>query len=87
MTGSEEAEAITRHARQERARVREQIATAHERLGETQHATEDVMHRVADKLPDPAHVHERARELSERADAHLHRAAWERAVANRGEDD
>ena len=54
--------------------MREQIADSHQKLGERQHETEAVMHRVAHKLPDPKGVHERANKLSERADEHLRRA-------------
>ena len=87
MADSDGTEELTPHARQERARLREQIADAHQRLGEAQHATEDVMHRAAHKLPDPARVHARANRLSERADEHLRRAERERVVTDADEDD
>ena len=87
MAGSEASEEPARYAQQERARLREQIADAHQTVGERQHATEEVMHRVANKLPDPARVHERASKLSEQADGHLQRAEQERAETDAAEGD
>jgi GTP1/Obg family GTP-binding protein len=70
----EEAEEPTQQACQGRVDLRRQRAQAQRRLGETQHAVEETMHRTADKLPDPEEVHKRARELSEVGDRHLRRA-------------
>jgi len=39
------------------------------------------MHAVADTLPDPARVHERANRLTERAGEHARRAAELRDMA------
>jgi len=44
------------------------------KLAELQEDTEQRMHSVADALPNPEGVHERASQLSERAQEHRRRA-------------
>lgn len=67
-----------RQGRESRARLREQVADAHQRLGEAEHAAEEALHRVAGQLPDPERVHRRASALSAHGDEHLHAAQRER---------
>jgi hypothetical protein len=47
--------------------VREARAGREEQLADLEHDTEDRMHSVADLLPNPEAVHERANDISERA--------------------
>ena len=54
-------------------------ADREELLGRIEEDTEQRMHSVADALPDPAVVHERANRLTERAAEHARRAAELRA--------
>jgi chromosome segregation ATPase len=70
----DEADELTRRAREGRAELRRQRAEVHRRVGETQHAAEEAMRRTADKLPRPEGLRERAAELSESGDRHLRRA-------------
>jgi hypothetical protein len=74
VVSQDEAEELTRQAREGRAEARRQRADVHRRVGETQHAVEEVMRRTADKLPHPQGVRERAVALSESGDRHLRRA-------------
>ena len=57
----------------------ESRADREELLGRIEEDTEQRMHSVADALPDPAAVHERASRLTERAGEHAQRAAELRA--------
>ncbi|WP_138759338.1 hypothetical protein [Modestobacter altitudinis] len=53
---------------------KKRLAEAHRQIGEAEHALEQQMLRQADTLPDPEHMRERARRISESADRHLAQA-------------
>jgi hypothetical protein len=50
-----------------------------ERLAEVQEETEQRMHSVADLLPNSEKIHERANDLSDRAEEHRRRVQQRRA--------
>jgi hypothetical protein len=62
-------------AAERRAHREEQIAAVEE-------STEQRMHAVADLLPDSGAVHQRANELSERAQSHRRRAEAMRSCSD-----
>jgi hypothetical protein len=57
-----------------------------EQLADIQEGTEQRMHSAADVLPDSESVHERANQLSARAQQHRHRAEQLRKSAPSNED-
>lgn len=60
----------------------ESSADREQRLARLEEDTEQRMHSVADALPDPEAVHERANRISERAREHAEHAAQLRAESN-----
>lgn len=52
----------------------EQRAQIEERVADVEEATEQRLHAVAPKLPDPERVHKTADQLTEQATEHFHRA-------------
>jgi phage terminase small subunit len=53
---------------------KERQADLEDALADQEHAVEARLHKVAEKLPDPAHGHQRADAISEGADRHRRRA-------------
>jgi hypothetical protein len=60
----------------------EDRAHLEEKVAEAEEATEQRLHSVAELLPHPEEVHERANRLSERAEEHRRRVERRRADDN-----